>query len=77
VAQRAAEKAARWRITDEPYSGDPPTNDYLRWDGVLFDELENRIPNRPSVHTAPTIGSLVRRPLVHSPIQVHRPAIHI
>jgi hypothetical protein len=69
-------KAARWRITDEPHHGDPPTNDFLRWDGVLFDEPENRIPNRPAVHTAPIIGSLVHRRAVHSPAKVHRPAVH-
>jgi hypothetical protein len=30
-------KAAKWRLTDEPYKGEPPTNDFLRWDGVLFE----------------------------------------
>jgi hypothetical protein len=43
-------KAARWRITDKPYNGDPPTNDFLRWDGALFDEPEKQNPE-------PTIGS--------------------
>jgi hypothetical protein len=37
-------KAAKWRLTDEPYKGDPATNDFLKWDGVLFEPDEKQNP---------------------------------
>src|SRR5215813_12174368 len=28
----------QWRLTDEPYQGQPATLDFKRWDGTLFEE---------------------------------------
>jgi hypothetical protein len=30
--------ATQWRLTDEPYQGQPATLDFLRWNGTLFEE---------------------------------------
>src|SRR5262249_37090649 len=30
--------ATQWRLTDEPYQGQPATLDFKRWDGTLFEE---------------------------------------
>jgi hypothetical protein len=30
-------KAARYRLTDCPFAGQPPTYDFQNWDGVLYD----------------------------------------
>ena len=30
-------KAPHWRLTELSYMTDPPTADFLKWDGVLFD----------------------------------------
>jgi hypothetical protein len=34
-------KAPHWRLTEEWYLGEPPTRDYLRWDGVVFHEQKS------------------------------------
>ena len=34
-------KAPHWRLTEEWYVGEPPTRDYLRWDGVVFHEQKS------------------------------------
>jgi hypothetical protein len=31
-------KAPHWRLTEEWYASQPPTRDYLNWDGVVFSE---------------------------------------
>lgn len=31
-------KAAHWRLTELPYMGEPPTRDFMSWDGTLFDD---------------------------------------
>jgi hypothetical protein len=34
-------KAPHWRLTEEHYLGQPPTRDFLRWDGVIFHEQKS------------------------------------
>jgi hypothetical protein len=34
-------KAAHWRLTELGYMHEPPTRDYLRWDGELFHEQKS------------------------------------
>jgi hypothetical protein len=34
-------KAPHWRLTEIGYMTDPPTRDFLRWDGVVFHEQKN------------------------------------
>jgi hypothetical protein len=59
-------KAAKWRLTDEPYKGDPPTNDFLKWDGVLFepDQKQNPGPivSPPWTNGRSTSGLMVSPP---------------
>jgi DeoR-like helix-turn-helix domain len=43
-------KATHWRLTELGYMSDPPTKDYLRWDGVIFESRKNRIPTQPVSH---------------------------
>jgi hypothetical protein len=31
-------KAPHWRLTEESYHGQPPTRDFEKWDGILFDK---------------------------------------
>jgi hypothetical protein len=35
-------KAPHWRLTELGCKGDPPTRDFLRWDGGLFDDSKNK-----------------------------------
>jgi len=39
-------KAPHWRLTEIGCMNDPPTKDFLSWDGVLFEPPKNRIPSR-------------------------------
>jgi hypothetical protein len=39
-------KAPHWRLTELGYMSDPPTRDFLRWDGEVFHYQKNRIPSR-------------------------------
>ena len=46
--------APHWRLTEEFFLGEPPTRDFLRWDGVPFHEqkspkhyISNKIPDHP------------------------------
>jgi hypothetical protein len=34
-------RAPHWRLTEEPYQGQAPTRDYLRWDGTRFHEQKS------------------------------------
>jgi hypothetical protein len=36
--------APRWRLTELPYGGEPPTRDFARWDGTQYRAPKNRIP---------------------------------
>jgi hypothetical protein len=35
-------KAPHWRLTDIGYMGDPPTRDFLKWDGTKFERRGRR-----------------------------------
>jgi hypothetical protein len=37
--------APRWRLTELGYMKDPPTREYTRWDGVLFDDSQKQNPD--------------------------------
>jgi hypothetical protein len=37
-------RAPRWRLTELPYGGEPPTRDFARWDGAPYRAPKNRIP---------------------------------
>lgn len=41
-------QAPRWRLTEIAHMGEPPTRDFARWDGTLFEDRKNRIPCRKS-----------------------------
>jgi hypothetical protein len=58
-------KAARYRLTDSPYAGKPPTYDFQNWDGVLYDPTKKQNPVRkirthcpeiPDIRPAATIS---------------------
>jgi hypothetical protein len=55
-------KSPRWRLTELGATSkasanglfEPPTNDFLKWDGTKF---KNRIPHQKLVHLVPAIGT--------------------
>src|SRR5207249_228164 len=49
-------KAPHWRLTELGYMHEPPTRDFLRWNGVKFRPRKIRIPHPPSVRGAPQTG---------------------
>jgi len=38
-------QAPRWRLTEVSFMKDPPTRDFMRWNGAKFTDQENRIPS--------------------------------
>ncbi len=40
-------KAPHWRLTELGYMGDPPTRDFRRWDGAVFQYEKKQKPVRP------------------------------
>jgi hypothetical protein len=58
-------KAPRWRLTTIGYMTDPPTRDFLHWDGVLYDHSKNRIPKQKLPHPEAKIASLLKQNLPH------------
>ena len=60
--------AAQYRLTDEPYLGQPATLDFKRWNGTLYDEkphpkkTESRGPND---HRPVVLGTTPRGPRNH------------
>jgi hypothetical protein len=56
-------KAPHWRLTELGYMSDPPTKDYLRWDGELFTEAKNKTLYEPLGQGVPTIQTVVSEPL--------------
>jgi len=54
--------APRLRLTELPYNGEPPTQDYLRWNGVLFDRGSEVDPQDQRVRSRPSRGSEVDPP---------------
>ena len=38
-------KAPKWRLTELRYMGEPPTKDFLRWNGVKFSDREKQNPD--------------------------------
>jgi hypothetical protein len=49
-------RAPHWRLTELGYMGDPPTRDFLRWDGVPFSQYKKQNPVRESTDT-PSVKS--------------------
>jgi hypothetical protein len=40
-------KAPHWRLTELGYMGDPPTRDFQRWDGTIFQYQKKQNPVPP------------------------------
>jgi hypothetical protein len=60
--------AAQFRLTDEPYHGQPATLDFKRWDGTLFDAepaLKKTKPRIPQGHRPVSPGDTPRIPQGH------------
>ena len=70
-------KAPHWRLTELGYMGDPPTRDFMRWDGTVFCRPKKQNPVRPG-RTDCTAGADI--PLYgrtgQSPAKVYGPAVH-
>ena len=64
-------QAPRWRLTEVAYMKDPPTRDFMRWDGVLFQNEKFRIPYGKSVQGVRKIRTVVYGKSVHSMEQVY------
>jgi hypothetical protein len=45
-------KAPHWRLTDVGYMKDPPTRDFLKWDGTKF-KRRSRVSRRPKTESRP------------------------
>jgi hypothetical protein len=41
-------KAPQWRLTELGYMGDPPTREFLRWNGTKFHDAQKQNPGRES-----------------------------
>jgi hypothetical protein len=51
--------APHWRLTEMPYAGNPPTREFMNWDGVLFEsKKQNPVP---VVCTPRTSGGYIQR----------------
>jgi len=70
-------KAPHWRLTELGYLHDPPTKDYLKWDGVLFDAEKNRIPSEPLGQGVRLTRTVVSEPLGQLEPEVSEPFGHI
>jgi hypothetical protein len=70
-------KAPHWRLTELGYMGDPPTRDFMRWDGTVFCRPKKQNPVRPD-GTDCTAGRdiPVYGRTVQSPAKVYGPAVH-
>lgn len=47
-------KAPHWRLTELGYMTNPPTRDFMRWDGTIFQDAKKQKPVRPSRTDCPT-----------------------
>jgi hypothetical protein len=53
-------RAPRWRLTELGHMKEPPTRDYARWDGVLFDDPKKQNPDPENgIRVIQKAGSLV------------------
>jgi hypothetical protein len=52
-------KAPHWRLTEIGYMADPPTKDFLGWNGVVFEPPKNRIPVQKFHQPGPKNGTPV------------------
>jgi hypothetical protein len=53
-------KAAHWRLTEVGYMTEPPTREFLRWDGAPFPSSKNKSPSEKFGHRVRktrTVGS--------------------
>jgi hypothetical protein len=44
-------KAPHWRLTEVGYMAEPPTRDFLRWDGTPFPTSKNKSPSEKFGHS--------------------------
>src|SRR5262245_14833939 len=49
-------KAPHWRLTELGYMNDPPTRDFIRWDGSSFQDSP-----RPRKNRIPSLNSMTHR----------------
>jgi hypothetical protein len=47
-------KAPHWRLTELGYMTNPPTRDFMRWDGTIFQDAKKQKPVRPNRTDCPT-----------------------
>jgi hypothetical protein len=52
-------KAAHWRLTEVGYMTEPPTRDFLRWDGTPFPSSRNKSPSEKFGHRVRKIRTVV------------------
>ena len=63
-------KAPHWRLTEVGYMADPPTRDFLRWDGVIFQEAKNKTLYEKSGHPVRKPGRKTRTVVSEKPGQL-------
>jgi hypothetical protein len=63
-------KAPHWRLTELGYMTEPPTRDFLRWDGTAFPPSKNRIPSEKFGHRVRKTRTVVSEKFGQSPPEV-------
>ena len=70
-------KAPHWRLTELGYKTDPPTRDFLRWDGVIFRYQKKQNPVRPERTPRPSRADIpLSVPSGHSDTKLSVPSGH-
>ena len=59
-------KAAHWRLTEVGYMTEPPTRDFLSWDGTPFPTSKNKSPSEKFGHRVRKIRTVVSEKLGQS-----------
>jgi hypothetical protein len=50
-------RAARWRLTELPCNSEPPTKDFLAWNGIAFGKQKTEARSRKRDHCGPENGT--------------------
>jgi hypothetical protein len=69
-------KAPHWRLTEVGYMADPPTRDFLHWDGTKFQEQKSKTLYGKSRHPVRKIQTLVSGKSGHLKSEVSGKSVH-
>lgn len=70
-------KAPHWRLTELGYMRDPPTREFMRWNGLKFHDPKKQNPVRTSRTPCPNGSDIeVSENLVHLDDELSEPFVH-